>query len=59
MGVTASAELEWRGRAQLDRRTNRFVIFALLGPPLGMITGLWIMLPFFNLAIGARPPSMN
>ena len=34
---------------------KRFVIFALLGPPLGMITGLWIMLPLFNLALGARP----
>jgi hypothetical protein len=34
---------------------KRFVIFALLGPPLGMITGLWVMLPLFNLALGARP----
>jgi hypothetical protein len=39
----------------MDRRMKRFVIFALLGPPLGMITGLWVMLPLLNLAIGARP----
>src|SRR5665213_1307051 len=32
---------------------KRFLIFGLLGPPLGLITGFWIMLPLLNAALGA------
>jgi hypothetical protein len=31
---------------------KRFLIFALLGPPLGMLTGMWVMLPVLNWSQG-------
>ena len=31
---------------------RRFLIFALLGPPLGMITGMWGILPVLNWSLG-------
>jgi hypothetical protein len=31
---------------------KRILIFALLGPPLGFVTGLWIILPILNWALG-------
>lgn len=31
---------------------KRLLIFALLGPPLGVATGLWIILPVFSWALG-------
>ena len=31
---------------------RRFLIFALLGPPLGMLTGMWVMLPVLNWSQG-------
>jgi Family of unknown function (DUF5413) len=30
---------------------KRLFIFALLGPPLGLFTGLWVILPIFNWAL--------
>jgi hypothetical protein len=35
-----------------DEGSRRFLIFALLGPPLGMITGLWGILPVLNWSLG-------
>ena len=35
-----------------DDVLRRFLIFALLGPPLGMITGLWGILPAMNWSLG-------
>jgi hypothetical protein len=31
---------------------KRFLIFALLGPPLGLLTGMWVMLPLLNWSQG-------
>jgi hypothetical protein len=31
---------------------RRFLIFALLGPPLGIITGMWGILPVLNWSLG-------
>jgi len=31
---------------------RRFLIFALLGPPIGMLTGMWVMLPVLNWSQG-------
>ena len=31
---------------------KRLLIFALLGPPLGVATGLWVILPVFSWAVG-------
>jgi hypothetical protein len=31
---------------------KRVLIFALLGPPLGLLVGLWVMLPILNWAVG-------
>jgi hypothetical protein len=31
---------------------RRFLIVALLGPPLGMITGMWGILPVLNWSLG-------
>ena len=31
---------------------KRLLIFALLGPPLGVATGLWVTLPIFSWAVG-------
>ena len=33
---------------------KRLLIFALLGPPLGLFTGLWIMLPILNWGLGDK-----
>lgn len=33
---------------------RRPLVFLLLGPPLGLVTGMWILLPLFNWAIGAE-----
>lgn len=32
---------------------RRALIFLLLGPPLGLITGMWGILPLFNWTLGA------
>jgi hypothetical protein len=32
---------------------KRFLIFALLGPPLGFVAGFWVLLQFLNLTVGA------
>src|SRR5271155_4026946 len=34
-----------------DEGLRRFLIFALLGPPLGMITGMWGILPVLNWSL--------
>jgi len=34
---------------------KRFLIFALLGPPIGLFTGLWGMLPFLNQSLTDPP----
>jgi hypothetical protein len=31
---------------------KRFLIFALLGPPLGMLTAMWVLLPVLNWSQG-------
>ena len=34
---------------------KRLLIFGLVGPPLGLATGLWIIVPALNLAFGDPP----
>ena len=33
---------------------KRLLIFALLGPPLGLFTGLWVILPILNWGLGDK-----
>ena len=33
----------------------RLLIFALLGPPIGLCFAMWVLLPVFEFAVGGRP----
>jgi hypothetical protein len=33
----------------------RLLIFALIGPPIGLCFAMWVLLPVFEIAVGGRP----